>query len=261
MASSLTRVRGFGPAPVRGRRGVGLLELSLCAGAYALGATASRCAESLWIRPRGRTALWALAPAKRLAFPKECAKPLPIIGVRRAVMQGGVHDDAHPASLQPPGRACGAGLRVSGGAGLANSCERGVSPGILGFGASDAYAIGIGAVPEAWDQEAPAAAARSDEGVFSGPPGVGGFVDSRHPMPMPSASGRSTSKWTPVDSRRLCSMPRRTCRIPSSGRVPPQTAPWCSRAWARRTPARPSRTRRRGPGSSRRRSRRSGRRP
>src|SRR6185312_11869617 len=36
---------------------------------------------------------------------------------------------------------------------------------------------------------------------FFAVPGIGGLVDSKPPMPMPSASYRSTREWTPVDSR------------------------------------------------------------
>src|SRR5690242_7828392 len=35
-------------------------------------------------------------------FPKERAKPMPILGVWRGMMQVGAHDDARPASAKPP---------------------------------------------------------------------------------------------------------------------------------------------------------------
>src|SRR5262249_36679694 len=96
-------------------------------------------------------------------------RPLPIIGVRRAMAQCGAHDDhcAQPAVIL----AC-----VSRGDGL-----------------------GLSAAPQ------------PREGVFSGAPGGGGFVDSRAKMPMPSASNRSTGVWTLADSYGL---PARAIRAP-----------------------------------------------
>ena len=41
---------------------------------------------------------------------------------------------------------------------------------------------------------------RPGKGVFSGGPGVGGFVDSWAKILAPSASNRSTAEWTLVDS-------------------------------------------------------------
>src|SRR6476620_4697567 len=41
---------------------------------------------------------------------------------------------------------------------------------------------------------------RHHKGVFSGGPEIGGFVDSGAETLVPSASGRSTAEWTPVDS-------------------------------------------------------------
>ena len=60
--------------------------------------------KSLWITARGRGSLRAMDRQTTLAFPKESQKPLPVIGVRRAMVQSLRHDDAGraPEGLSAP---------------------------------------------------------------------------------------------------------------------------------------------------------------
>src|ERR1700758_1163568 len=83
-------------------------------------------------------------------------RPLPLIGVRRVIMQCRAHDDDR---------------------------------------AAPAVALGP-EIPMASAFQAPT----PEQDVFSGGPGVGGFVDSWPETLVPSASNRSTPEWTLVDS-------------------------------------------------------------
>jgi hypothetical protein len=49
----------------------------------------SRASESLWIRPRDTPSFWTMDRFSRLESPRKIRRPLPIIGVRRVIMQCG----------------------------------------------------------------------------------------------------------------------------------------------------------------------------
>jgi very-short-patch-repair endonuclease len=82
----------------------------------------SAMVESLWIRASRRVALWAMARESTRVRRGRMVEPLPLIGGRRAMVQGVAHDDARLVS-EPP-RAPGTGL-------LPVESNRGGSPGNL----------------------------------------------------------------------------------------------------------------------------------
>ena len=66
--------------------------------------------------------------------------------------------------------------------------------------------------------------ARSNQLFFEGGR-VGRFVDSRPPMPMPSASNRSTPEWTPMDSEPSPLAGPASRASPTCGRLPATARP------------------------------------
>ena len=113
--------------------------------------TPAPAASSLWAMDR------CLEARKQRLFPR----PLPIIGVRRVVMQCRAHDDDDRAAPA-------------------------VAP-AAAFGPE---------IPMASAFQPPT----PEQGVFSRGRDVGGLVDSWSESLVPSASNRSTPEWTPVDS-------------------------------------------------------------
>src|SRR5262245_17382484 len=57
--------------------------------------------EDLWVTTPGRDALWAMERPSPFDSPAEFQLPLPIIGVQRAMVQGGADDDGRSCA-----RAC-----------------------------------------------------------------------------------------------------------------------------------------------------------
>src|ERR1700748_541764 len=88
---------------------------------------------------------------------KDSRGPLPLIGVRRVVMQCRAHDDDRAAPAVAPAAALGPEIPMA----------SAFQPSTL------------------------------EQGVFSGGRDVGGFVDSWSESLVPSASTRSTPEWTP----------------------------------------------------------------
>src|SRR3954452_2571961 len=99
----------------------------------------------LWIRVCPRGSLWAMEGGFAPRFPKETARPMPIIGIGRGVVQGAAHDDARSTTDRPvPGAPRVAPDRAS----MASTfTPGGGSRGFRDWEGFDADAIGILPVP------------------------------------------------------------------------------------------------------------------